>query len=271
MALSNMHSRGMKPFSDEQLQLFDVGSEKAWSYSRLKTLRRCALEYKVRWLTGEHALFQPGYIDVQSGRLLHHVLREYYRSSFTSKPYQLLLKIYEKLAPRTPAWRDDLQGEARTLAALRDFADSKVAHFRPVGLEVGCKARIGGVVFAGQADLVYQTDELPSVYGILEFKLNDVEVRSQDPTERFLQCMIYYIGLPEEFHRFCKVASIYVFDTGELLETKIEQSMTEETVRVVQETLPRAEGPDFPATLNPFCPSCGYQNLCPAYSKSRSS
>jgi hypothetical protein len=171
--------------------------------------------------------------------------------------------------PHTPAWKDDLQGEIRTLRALRVFANSRAARFRSIGLEVGCKALIGGHLFAGQADMIYETDESPRLRGILEFKLNDVEVRSEDLVERFLQCIIYYMGLPEQFRHTCELASIYVFDSGEQLDARIEQHMIEKATCIIEETLPLAQGPDFPPTLNPFCPSCGYQNLCPAYSKSR--
>jgi hypothetical protein len=214
-------------------------------------------------------LFQPGHIDVQAGRLLHHVIREYYRAPNISQPYRRLLEIYEKVAPRTSAWKDDLQGESRALIALRVFAESRVARFVPISIEVGCKAWIGEQLFTGQADLVYQTDEEPGVYGILEFKLNDVEVRNEDVVERFLQCLIYRMGLPEQFRAQCALASIYVFDTGEQLETRIEQPMIDKAIRIIDATLPLAQGPDFPPTLNPFCPSCGYQNLCPAYSQYR--
>jgi len=257
----------MKPSSDDQLALFGLDSEQTWSYSRLKSLRRCALEYKVRWVDGQQSLFQPGHIDVQAGRLLHHVVREYLRLPLTSQPHRLLLELYEKLAPRSPLWKDDLQGEPRVLRALRLFADSKAAGFRPVGLEVACKARIGGVPFSGQADVVYEVGEGPATYGLSEFKLNDVEVRAEEPAERFLQCAVYFLGLPEQFRHFTQFASIYVFDTGQLLEAKLEQPLIERAVRIVETTLRRANGPDFPPTLNPFCPSCGYQNVCPAYSK----
>lgn len=259
----------MRTSFNYQLGLFENGCDQSWSYSRLKTLRRCALEYKVRWVNGEQALFQPGHIDVQAGRVLHHVIREYYRSSPTSPSFRLLLEIYDKVAPRTPAWKDDLKGEIRALQALRVFADSRAARFRSIALEVSCKAWIGDRLFAGQADMIYETKELPSGCGILEFKLNDVEVRSEEEVEKFLQCIIYYMGLPAQFRDSCQLASIYVFDTGEQFDTRIDQSMIERATRMIEETLPLAEGPDFPPTVNPFCSSCGFQNICPAYSKSR--
>ena len=259
----------MNPLSNRQLPLFEDGSYETWSYSRLKTLRRCALEYKVRWVDSQQALFQPGHIDIQAGRLLHYIIREYYRAPLPAEPHKLLLEIYEKLAPRTSAWREDLQGEIRTLSALKFFAHSEAASFRPVALEVGCKARVGGALFIGQADLIYQTHESSETYGILEFKLNDVEVRSEDEVERFLQCLIYYIGLPEQYRRYCELVSIYVFNTGDFLKARIQQTMIDRTIEIVNATLPLAEGPDFQPTLNPFCPSCGYQNLCPAYSRYR--
>jgi len=260
----------MRPRSgDDQLELFGDPSDPAWSYSRLKSLRRCALEYRARWVDGEQALFQPGHIDVQAGRVLHYIIREYYRSPTTSQPHRLLIEKYEKLAPQTAAWKEDPQGEARTLAALRLFADSRAARFRPISLEVPCKARIGGTLFAGQADLVYEASERPGVYGILEFKLNDVEVRSEEAAEAFLQCIIYYFGLPQEFRKCTEVVGIYVFDVGRLLEYKIDQVVSEQAIRIVETALQRAAGPDFPPTLNPFCSSCGYQTLCPVYSRDR--
>jgi PD-(D/E)XK nuclease superfamily len=253
--------------SISQLDLFGDSSEEVWSYTRLKSLRRCALEYKVRWLEGRGALFQPSSTDVRAGRLLHHIVREYYRRPWAPRPYQSLLQVYEKLAPRTAEWRDDLRGEGRVLAALRLFADSLASSFRCVALEVGCKTRIAETRFAGQADLIYQAQDHPPVYGILEFKLNEVEVSNPDPSEKFLQCIIYYLGLPEQFRQFASLASTYVFDSGELLTAQIEPAMVERVTHIVESTLLRAKGPDFPPTLNPFCPSCGFQNLCPAYSK----
>jgi len=254
--------------SNEQMKLFGgTPSEETWSYSRLKSLRRCALEFKVRWKDGQHSLFQPGHIDVQAGRLLHHIAREYYRSPQGPESHTRLLAIYENLAPTDPRWKEDLQGERRVLRALHDFSYSRAARFRGAGLEVACKARIGGVLFVGQADVIYELEEGAGSYGLLEFKLTDVEVRAEDPAERFLQCIIYYLGLPEQYRHFAKALSIYVFDNGQLLEAKIEESLVEEAIRIVEATISRAKGPDFPPTLNPFCPSCGYQTLCPAYSK----
>jgi RecB family exonuclease len=177
-----------------------------------------------------------------------------------------LLEGYEKLAPRTAAWKDDLRGETRVLGALGLFAESRAAALRPVAVEVSCKARIAGVLFAGAADLVYEADEVPGSYGILDFKLTDVEVRSQDPAERFLQCTLYYIGLPERLRRLSELVSVYVFDTAQLLTANIEESLIRGATQIVETALGRARGPDFPPTLNAFCPSCAYQALCPAYS-----
>jgi CRISPR/Cas system-associated exonuclease Cas4 (RecB family) len=254
--------------SNEQIDLFaGAPPDEAWSYSRLKSLRRCALEFKVRWIDGQHSLFQPGHIDVQAGRLLHRIAREYYRSPQGPEAHRRLLAIYNKLAPAEPRWKEDLQGEQRVLRALHDFSYSRAARFRGAGLEVVCKARIGGVVFVGEADVVYEPERRAGSYGLLELKLTDVEVRAEDPAERFLQCVIYYLGLPERYRRFARVLSIYVFDSGQLLEAKVDESLVAGALRIVEATIPRAEGPDFPPTLNPFCPSCGYQALCPAYSK----
>jgi CRISPR/Cas system-associated exonuclease Cas4 (RecB family) len=257
----------MKPSSDDQLALFGSGPEQAWSYSRLKSLRRCALEYKVRWVDAQHSLFQPGHIGVQAGRLLHHIVREYFRTRSTARPHQLLLELYERLAPHSDQWKEELQGERRALNALRLFAESRVAGFQPVALEVGCKSRIGGVSFSGQADAVYEASQRPLTYGLLELKLNDVEVGAEEPAEKFLQSTIYFLGLPDQYRYSTRVASIYVFDTGQLVEATLEKSMIERAIRIVEAAVPLAKGPDFPPTLNPFCRSCGYQDLCPAYSK----
>ncbi|MBZ5550749.1 MAG: PD-(D/E)XK nuclease family protein [Acidobacteriia bacterium] len=254
--------------SEGQLDLFEGGAEHTWSYSRLKSLRRCPLEYKVRWLSDQHSLFEPGHIDVQAGRLLHHIIREYYRSPANAEPYQLLLKAYHKLAPHASEWKDDLQGENRALAALQLFAYSKAATLRAAALEVACKARISETSFVGQADLIYEIPGSPTAYGILEFKLNDVEVRVDDPAERFLQCLIYYAGLPAQFRSSTKAMGIYIFDTGMLLEAEIDRALLNKAFSIVETALQSANGPEFPARINPFCKSCGYQTLCPAYSSS---
>jgi hypothetical protein len=251
----------------EQLGLFGMpGEEQAWSYTRLKSLRRCPLEYKVRWLDGEQSLFQPGYVDVQAGRLLHRIVREYYRCPPTTDRHRLLLDTYHKLAPTDPAWKNDLQGENRVLQALRLFAYSKAASFRPLALEVACKTRIKELLFVGQADLIYQIPELPGMSGILEFKLNDAEVRSEDLGERFLQGLIYYGGLPTQFRVSTRFVSLYIFDIGSLLETKVDQQLLDRATRIVEAALHSAKGPEFPPRINSFCKSCGYQRLCPAYS-----
>jgi len=218
-------------------------------------------------LNSEQLLFQPSHIEVHAGRLLHHIVRDYYRSEFVSQPHRRLIEIYERLAPKSAAWRDDLRGEGRVLTALRVFAHSRAVRLRALGLEVGCRYWFGEKLFTGQADLVYESDETPGACGILEFKLNDVEVRSEDPADKFLQCILYYLGLPEQFRDSCEKATIYIFDTGEQMETRIEQPLVDRAIRIIEETLPHAKGPDFPPTINPFCPSCGYQNLCPAYSQ----
>ncbi len=252
---------------ESQLGLFGTASHQTWSYSRLKSLRRCALEYKVRWVEGQEALFQPGYIQVQAGRLLHQIVREYYRTPLAGRSHQFLVETYERLAPRSPTWREDLQGETRTLTDLRFFAHSKASRFQPVALEVTCESHVAGAVFGGKADLIYQSDEHPGTYGVLDFKLNDAEVRVEHYVERFLQCAIYYLGLPDQYRQMCGLLSIYVFDTGQLLETRVEPSLVQGVVGIVEAALQRADGPEFPPTLNPFCSSCGYQTLCPAYSK----
>jgi len=259
----------MKSRPNKQQKLFDDSTDQIWSYTRLKSFRRCALEYKVRWIDEKRELSQPQNIDIQAGRLLHRIIREYFQSPLTNEPHKRLLEIYNSHTPITPGWKDDLQGEYRIHRALQLFAASNVSRFKPVGVEVGCKASIRGVWFSGHADLIYKTDDIPSIYGLLEFKLNDVETRSQDEAERFLQEIIYYVGLPKQYYQLIELLSIYIFDTGQLLETKVKQSIVDNALQIVEETIKRANGPDFPPTLNPFCPSCGYQKFCPAYSKSR--
>lgn len=256
--------------SEKQLELFGEHQKENWSYSRLKSLRRCALEYKVRYVDGGKWTFQPGYIDVQAGRLLHHIIRDYYSSNAyhtSQEPYALLIELYKKLAPTTSSWKEDLQGEKRTYEVLRLFAYSKLSRFQAIATEVSCKAKIGKVVFSGKTDLIYRTEEHPDSFGILEFKLNDVEVRTQNKTEMFLQCLIYHMGLPDIYLREVGWGGVYIFDTGEFLESKIEDSMVEEAVLIIERALQRAEGPDFPPTRNPFCSSCGYQSKCPTYSR----
>jgi hypothetical protein len=260
----------MNPRSGGQLGFFEEGPEQTWSYSRLKSLRRCALEYKVRWMEGKQALFQPGHIEVQAGRVLHHIVREYYRSPVVPEPHRILLEIYKRLAPVGPAWRDDLQGEPRVLRALQLFADSPAARLRAAGLEIGCKAQIGDHWFTGQADLIFHVEERPSAFGLLEFKLTDVEVRAEDVAERYLQCLIYFLGLPPQFSDSTERLGIYVFDSGRYENARLEQGLVDRAIRIVETSLQQASGPDFPPTLNAFCPSCGYQTLCPAYSKAKS-
>ncbi len=257
----------MNPQSRNQFQLFGGGFDEAWSYSRLKTLRSCALEYKVRWVDGQGKQYLPYGIDIQAGRLLHDIVREYYSSEVPSQPLFLLLEICEKLALRIPLWKTNPQFENRILKALQLFADSKAAHFRKIKPSDACKGRIGGVLFTGTPDLIYQVDELAGVHGILEFKLNDVEVSGPNAAEKFLQCLIYYMILPKEDRRFCELASIYVFDSGQMLNTEIEQSIIDRAIGIIDATLQLAKNNDFPPTLNPFCPSCGYRALCPVYSK----
>lgn len=260
----------MKAQGEEQFDLFDRAPKEVWSYSRLKSLRRCALEYKVRWVDRHESLFQPQDIDVRAGRLLHQIIREYYRSEAVSEPHRQLLAIYEKYAPRDPSWAEDSRGETRVLDALRLFSQGPVARLGAAGIEVGCRSDLGGVTFAGQADLVYRSDESCNAFGVLEFKLTDVEVRADDPAERFLQCIIYCLGLPEHFRRFTQVMGVYVFDTGEFDENKVEPHVVQRAIGLIENALSHATGPEFPPTLNPFCSSCGYRALCPAYTRRKS-
>lgn len=257
----------MKANPDDQMSLFRPDSEQSWSYSRLKSLRRCPLEYKVRWLDGKEALFQPANVDVQAGRVLHHIAREYFRTPKGGNPHQVLLDIYKRVSPTGPRWTDDLRGEPRVLRDLQLLAGSQVAQLRAEAFEVGCKTRIAGVWFVGQADLVFQLEGKPGRFGILEFKLNDVEVRADDPVGRFLQCLIYYLGLPPQFRYSTEALAIYIFDDGHYIESRPEQESVDRAVQIVEATLQCSSGPDFPARLNPFCPSCGYQEWCPAYSR----
>lgn len=255
----------MRPQSKNQLGLFGTGTDELWSYSRLKSLRRCALEYKVRWVDGQEILFQPQSGDVQAGRLLHRIVHEYYHSEpFTDAPHHLL-EIYKMLAPHSQAWTEDLRGEPRVLDVLRVFSLSQVARFRAEATEVRCRAHLGGVRLTGQADLIYHIEGSSDALGILEFKLNDVEVRADDPAERFLQCIVYYLGLPEQFRRLTQAMGVYVFDSGKFCEIRIEQTLIDRGVRIIESTLARAKGPEFPPTVNAFCSSCGYRSLCPAY------
>lgn len=265
-----MRSESSRPENNvdaDQLALFDGGSEQIWSYSKLKTLRRCPLEYKVRWVDHHQGLFQPSYIDVQAGRLLHRVVREFYRSKKGPTPNQTVWNIYEQYAPKTTNWVEDLRGEIRVFSALRLFSHSSAATYRAVDLDVSCKGYVGGQLFCGQADVIYESGEQPNSLGILEFKLNDVEISSEDIEEKFLQCIIYYIGLPKELKYRCNRASIYVFDTGEQIEVTIDAGMVERANNIILSALPLANGPDFPPRLNSYCASCGYQNQCPAYNK----
>jgi CRISPR/Cas system-associated exonuclease Cas4 (RecB family) len=132
-------------------------------------------------------------------------------------------------------------------------------------MEIGCKCWIGDRQFVGHADLIYEIDEASQACGILEFKLNDVEVRSEDVVEKFLQCLLYYMGLPEPFRESCRFASFYVFDTGEQIDREIDEFLLKRAERLVEAALQLADRQDFPPTRNPFCSSCGYQSRCPAY------
>jgi CRISPR/Cas system-associated exonuclease Cas4 (RecB family) len=99
--------------------------------------------------------------------------------------------------------------------------------------------------------------------------LNDVDVRGEDLAEKLLQCLIYYMGLPDQFKECTEDASIYILDTGKEISTQITHSLVEKACNIVEGSLKLAAGFDFPAKLNPFCSSCGYQSLCAAYSRPR--
>jgi len=252
-----------------QIELFGEAPQEVWSYSRLKSLMRCPLEYKVRWVDRQQYRFQPGNIDVQAGRLLHQIVREYFRCALLQKPKLRLPDIYDRLAPTNADWKSDARGEDRVLNALGIFAHSGVAGLRPIALEVACKAWIGGQLFTGQADMIYEAADCRGVYGILEFKLNDVEVRAQDPAETFLQCIIYYLGMPLQYQSSLHLVGVYVFEGGTFLQTKIGEAEIKRAIHIVEGAVQRSKGPEFPPMLNPFCGSCGYQASCPAYSNSQ--
>lgn len=245
--------------TEAQASLFPDLQE--WSYSRLKSIRRCALEYKLRYIDHLEGA-EPSGRDVARGRLLHSVVRRYYADQ--DRTYAGLRRILDEAAPRTNTWKSAPDGEMLVLQMLQGFAASDVAALVPVQTEIECRTAMAGVSISGRADLLYRTPVNAGELGLLEFKLTESELGSADPAQRFLQTIIYWLGLPYHLKRDTTELRYYVFETGKSGVELVNEALVSRAVQLVSDAIVRAGGDAFEPTVNPFCSSCGFRKRCPA-------
>ncbi len=252
---------------ENQRKLFEEAE--VWTYTKLKSLRRCPLEFKVRFLDKQEALFQPSGLETVMGRTLHTVLLDYFRESDTPHPYKDLLSIYDSRKPKQKRWLEDPLNEQRVLQALRLFADSRLARARPIATELSCEARVAGVIFKGKADLLCAAEGSTPSLSLVEFKLNAVEVQGEALEERFLQAAIYYLGLQEIYRARVRYLATYVFESGAVEKVEVGQELLKRVRGLIEEAVPLSRGNEFPGKINPFCPNCGYNALCAVFNAKR--
>lgn len=251
--------------SNTQLSFFAETEE--WTYSKLKTLNRCPLEFKVRYIEKKNPLFQPVGIETWLGRVLHAVVAEYYRHFECSDPLERLAEIYSRKKPRKIEWETHALGQKHALDILAIFSKSELARRAPVAVELACSGLVGRIRLRGRIDLLCIPKKNINQISLIEFKLNDVEVKHNEAVNIYLQPLLYYHALPQDYRERIESFGVYVFESGELLEIPKSETLLREAVQRVSELVGLARRQVFPPKLNAFCSSCGYRSHCPEYQK----
>lgn len=240
--------------------LFDVPDK--WSYSKIKSLLRCPLEFKLRYKDEKQAMIVQG-IDPWAGRVLHNIVGEYFKDpKYQLSPLDSLMEIYMLRRPEKPEWQENPLGEQRVVRAIEKFSQSDLATRRAEAVEMKCSADIAGVIFTGRIDLLCSPSIQEDGSGLIEFKLNVGEVESDRQVDMYLQLLLYQTAIEKTTNKKIRHIGFYYFELGQLIEINTSRELHDASTERFGELLKQAKSEDFVPRFNRFCTSCGYSKTC---------
>ncbi len=251
--------------ASDQIPLFDKPEK--WSYSKVKSLILCPKEFNLRYLSKQESANVQG-IDTWVGRILHSVVADYFRSKKANRNEpEDIWQIYSRRLPDKLEWSKNPLGAKRAERFLEAFVVSDLAAKYPVAIEAPCKALVAEVFFTGRIDLVCTTDPDSETFDLVELKLNDNEVVSGSTVDRYLQLLLYQKVAVNIYPSIGRLG-LYFFESAQFSEIETSTELCNTAVDRLGELIIEAKGSHFPATVNRFCPTCGYSERCEEYQRS---
>ncbi|MDZ7363986.1 MAG: ATP-dependent helicase [candidate division KSB1 bacterium] len=204
------------------------------------------------------------------GKAIHEAVRKYNQCKLQNQPVSEddLLRVFkanwhsEGFISRE---HEDQRFAYGQEVLKRFFAQQEAGGTVPAYVEEQFKFRLGNNLIVGRWDRI---DELPdgSVY-VIDYKSSEVndpeKVREQ--TVKSLQLRLYAIAYEQRFNRPVTGWRLHFLDTGLIGESPHKAQLLEKTKKDVLKAAEGIRQRDYTPDPGPVkCPSCAYQDICPA-------
>jgi RecB family exonuclease len=239
------------------------------SYSAISAYEKCPLSYRFQYIDRLEIAPSP-YLSF--GRSLHEALQWFYSRKVPEPPSldELLLELdacWESDGYCEPGQEDSFRRHAREV--LTAYYQKNIAAYRlPLGLEERFEVRMDGYVLSGVIDRIDRRED--GTYEIIDYKTNRKlpEIRR---LREDLQLPIYQMACRETWGVSPSKLTFYYLIPNQKYSTKPRDA---EGLAQVRERLDHAAefitAREFPATPNPLCPWCSFQEACPEKAKGSS-
>jgi putative RecB family exonuclease len=236
------------------------------SYSAISAYEKCPLSYRFQYI--DRLEIEPSpYLSF--GRSLHSVLQWLYARKVPEPPSldDLLLQLdvcWESDGYCEQGEEDSFREHAREV--LTAYYGKNAREFRlPVAIEERFEMKMDGYVLSGVIDRIDRRED--GAYEIIDYKTN----RKLPELRRLrddLQLPIYQMACHETWGISPSKLTFYYLIPNQKYSTKPKDS---EGLAQVRERLDRVaefvRDRQFPATPNPLCPWCSFQDACPEKAK----
>jgi CRISPR/Cas system-associated exonuclease Cas4 (RecB family) len=208
---------------------------------------------------------QPSGRDIQSGRLLHQISRDFLRHPPSARTTALILSLLERqLALRKHSgWVLEPAQIEFLHATLSGLSLSHVAAYEAFALEYPSDVRSNEWLLRGRIDFI---GEAHDGLHVIDFKRTARSRYRQTPDhEKYLQVLLYAAGTPIDVRTRINTVGLYYFDAAEVDRIAFTEesvaaaiALADTTIRTIQRET------EFAPTVNPLCQSCGFRRRCPA-------
>lgn len=238
--------------------------------SKCLTFRRCPFEYKLRYL--EKGSFRwESRINMNLGIFLHELINQYFKKKIIHKEQETIIELFnskwEKEKSKFKDYQKEYHNKCKSIINL--FLDSPISHIYPLAAEYKFGKLIKKDLYiTGRIDLVGKMDNNIQIW---EFKLDESEISLIDQEyKKYFQLIFYYYGIADTFGAIPRNLGYYFFSSGKFTSIKVYSDLLERGFQEIENTLGEMKNTrEFIPRINNYCPSCGYNNICPNWKSSK--
>ncbi len=234
--------------------------------SKCLTFQRCPLEYKLRYLEKRSSRWEPK-INMNLGIFLHELTNQFLKKKIIHKNNEsinTLLDIkWEKEKFKFEGDQENYYIKCKNIINL--FVDSPICQIQPLASEYRFSKLIKKDLYiTGRIDLIGKTNNDIQIW---EFKLDESEISLMEQAhKKYFQLIFYYFGIRDIFGVLPRNLGYYFFSSGKSISVEVNPELLERGSQEIENVLNEMKKKrEFVPRINNYCPSCGYNNICPKW------